>query len=203
MNKKFATISGLVIGIVTFAILGGCGNSTVQDAKVNDNNVSSLKSEEIVGFTKYSNPASKFTIQYPTDWTTEGEEIDKTSGSYAIAFLPPLKDGESKGANVFVFAKDMSSDPQTLEQYTKLSLEAMKEAIDGPEIVTDSVAVLAGLPAHKFIIKGTQSGTSLEWYQLYTIKNDMLYQLTFTAEPNKYAEQIKNVEQMADTLEIL
>jgi hypothetical protein len=97
----------------------------------------------IEGFSTYKDPASLFTIQYPSDW----KPIAKQNGD--VVFTSPLDFSSGRHISmVSIGLKDVNA--TTLDQLVSQfkSGNATKPFFEG-KIIDESPTTLAGLPAHK------------------------------------------------------
>lgn len=134
----------------------------------------------IPGWLTYTDPAKKFTISYPKDWTTR-------SVNEAIAFLSPQEGaGDSFQENVNVLPQDLSAQPMTLEQYTELSRKQITDAFGPNAVVSTAPKTLAGQKAMEMVYTMNYQGRALKIRADWFIRNKTAWLLTFTAEPAQF-----------------
>ncbi|HLD06206.1 MAG TPA: PsbP-related protein [Candidatus Nanoarchaeia archaeon] len=144
----------------------------------------------------YTNPA--FSIQYPSDWT-QGEEKGY------IAFLSPMESSADLfRENINIGVVDMDpANPPTLDEITKSTISAIKTYIADINLVDSSETALSGYPAHKVIYTGKPEGTrDLKLIQIWTLKDNKLYVITFTADVNNYANYLGIINMMFNSFKI-
>jgi serine/threonine-protein kinase len=156
--------------------------------------------DETAGWNTYTDSNLGFEIKYPKDL----EKSDEALGVAVLFNLP--KEAEDKFiGSVNVVVQDLSEKPMTLEQYTELSLNIIKNK--GGKIIESGNTTLAGSPAYKVVQtnKCTTSqcnGLNLEWMHIWTIKNNKAYLITYAAEEQKYQDFLKTFDEMVKSFKI-
>jgi len=136
----------------------------------------------IPGWLTYTDPAKKFTISYPKDWTPK-------SVNTAVAFLSPRENANDNfQENVNVLEQDLSAQPMTLEQYTELSRKQITDAFGANAVVSTAPKALAGQKAMEMVYTMTYQGRPLKIRAYWFIKEKTAWVLTFTAEPSQFSK---------------
>lgn len=149
-------------------------------------------------FLTYDNFFYHIRIKYPSVWT-KSEEIIGT----IVAFLSPQESSsDSFRENLNVYIGNLSQS-MTLDDYIDLSNNQLKQLITDYSIIDSSATTLAGNPAHKVIFTGKQGGFNLKWMQVYMIKNNRDYVISYTAEEDKYSYFLGTIQEMINSFEIL
>lgn len=155
------------------------------------------------GFLTYTNATYGITIVYPEDWEKKTGEMGTV-----VAFLS-LREGASDDfrENVNIAIQDLSAQPMTLDEYTNLSLSQLDQYIQNPNVIESSKTTLDGNPAHKLVYTGEMEQQDvrylLKWLQVYTIKGDKLYLITYTSKEDSYSDYLDNVQKMIDSFQII
>ena len=120
-----------------------------------------------------------------------------------VAFLSP-RGGTSDDLqeNVNIVVQDLSAQPMTLEEYTDLTLGQIEQFITDAKILDSSPATLAGNPGHKAVYTGKQGQYDLEWMQLWTVKGNKAYVITYTAEAREYSAVLATAQEMIESFAI-
>ena len=148
-------------------------------------------------FLTYNDPRHGFNIQYSPDWKfTEFKE----PRVYVIFTSPSDGINDDFYRNVLVLTEKQLI-PITLDDYTEISIAQMGGT--NFEILESSRTTLAGLPAHKIIFTGIDSsGTEFKQISMWTIKDDMVYIVAYTATTDTYDSFLPIAQKMIDSFEI-
>jgi len=104
--------------------------------------------------------------------------------------------------NVNIIVQDLSDQPMTLAEYTELSIGQIEQVITDSNILDSSAVTLAGIPGHEVVYTGKQGLYDLKWMQVWTVKNDKAYVISYTAEVSSYPALLETVQEMIDSFEI-
>ncbi|MFH1563605.1 MAG: PsbP-related protein [Nitrospirota bacterium] len=154
---------------------------------------------ETTQFSTYNNPGDGIRIKYPKDWTKQ----EKIMGMNVIFSSPLESDSDTFQENVNVIVQDLSAQPMTLDEYTKLSLEQVKQIVTDASIPYSSATTLDGNSANRIIYTGRVGIYNIKWMQIYTIKDNTAYILTYTAETDKYNDFLDTAQEMINSFEII
>ena len=70
-------------------------------------------------------------------------------------------------------------------------------------ILSEESTTLSGLKAEKLTYSGSQGGFKLKWMQVYTIKNNRAYILTYTAQEASFNKYKEYAQKMFDTFRFI
>jgi eukaryotic-like serine/threonine-protein kinase len=144
-----------------------------------------------LNFVPYSNPTFGIRIQYPENWG----RLDLSflqNDSADIDFYP--LDDASGSKHVRIQIETMqSAQNMTLEQYS----EAKINSIEG-QILESNSTTLADLPAHEIVF--TNAG--LQKIQVWTIKDDRIYTITYEADEEDFQNDLMIAERMIESFQI-
>jgi serine/threonine-protein kinase len=144
----------------------------------------------------YQDPAKAMQIKHPTTWTTQ----ENVMGSTAV-FLSPRENAQDFfQENINIISFDLA---MTLDQYTAYAENQIKQSITDARIIESSPTTLAGLPAHKLVFTGRQGQNNLKWMQVWTIKNNKVYLLTYTAEEGNYNAYLPTAQEIMASFTLL
>ena len=141
-------------------------------------------------FETYSNPTFGIKIQYPPDWG----RLDLSflgNDSLDIDFYP-LED-VSQAIAVKVQAKTLPSQNVTIDDYTGMQINYTEE-----QLLESNTTTLAGLPAHEIVF----TDLGVKTMQIWTIKDDKVYTITYVAEEEDFQDDLQIAERMIKSLEI-
>ncbi|MDP2211654.1 MAG: stalk domain-containing protein [Candidatus Aquicultor sp.] len=126
-----------------------------------------------------------YRISYPENWVL-------ADGSF-VGFTSP------EGNNANVGFEDLSADPKTLDEYTALSLATLKEVFPDIKILESASTTLGGNTAYKVTYTATQLGSKMKIMQIWTIKNNKAYIVTYGAVEGLYSNYADTTKRMLDS----
>lgn len=140
-------------------------------------------------FTTYENPKFGIRVQYPSDWGRL--DLSFLGASADIDFYP--LDDTSGTKDVRIQVKALPLQNMTLEQYTNIQLNS----IEG-QILESNATTLANLPAHEIIF----TNIGLKTMQVWTLKDDKVYTITYIAEEEDYENDLQIAHRMIESFGI-
>jgi eukaryotic-like serine/threonine-protein kinase len=138
----------------------------------------------------YDNPTFGIRIQYPSDWGRL--DLSFLQHSADIDFYP-LND-TSLAKNVKIQVNNLPSRNMTLEEYTNSQINLLEE-----NLLESSAATLAGIPGYKIVFTNIEG---LKTMQVWTIKDDKAYIITYVAQEEDYEKELQIAQKMIDSFEI-
>lgn len=138
----------------------------------------------------YDNPAFGIRIQYPSDWGRL--DLSFLQDSADIDFYP-LSD-TSLAKNVKLQVKNLPFHNMTLEEYTNSQIDPTEEIL-----LESNTTTLADLPGYKIVFTNM---VGLKTMQVWTIKDDKAYIITYVAKEEDYENDLQIVQKMIDSFEI-
>jgi eukaryotic-like serine/threonine-protein kinase len=140
-------------------------------------------------YATYENPKFGIRVQYPSDWGRL--DLSFLGASADIDFYP--LDDTSGTKDVRIQVKALPLQNMTLEQYTNTQLNSIEGQILGSNATT-----LANLPAHEIIF----TNIGLKTMQVWTLKDDKAYAITYIAEEEDYENDIQIAQRMIESFGI-
>ena len=138
-------------------------------------------------FLKYHSNRYGFSVRYPA----QGALTENKDGAAVIFSSPMATKLDTFSENVNIVVQDISSRPMDLQKYTQTAIHQMQVVFEqNLEIVESSPAMLAGLPAHKFVFIGKGPDTELQFMSVWTLDDLTAYQVTYTAPSSGYAQYL-------------
>jgi hypothetical protein len=163
-----------------------------------------------IRFLNFSNPIFGIKIQYPDSWSPRAYPYNKEGNSTIVGFYSPSKTASQLGnisgvsgqfvpyLDIFVFdSKNMSLE--------KIIDGRMKRIQNTTDVVIESkpFTLKGNHEAHKLVYSTITGGDEFfKKMQIYTIHNNKVYLITFTAQETLFSNYISQVENMIDTFEI-
>jgi len=161
----------------------------------------STKSEDanpkIATWLTYENSTYGITINYSSDWE-KNENIPLNVITFV--YYPEKNALSSVALSIMVY--DLSTQFITLEEYTQFSLDQLKQDIPNYNQVEATATVLAENPAEKVVYTGEMSQNNLKFMQIWTIKNNKIYLISYVAPVQLYSDSLSTVQKMIDSFEI-
>ena len=142
-------------------------------------------------FVTYDNPTFGVRIQYPSDWGRL--DLSFLQQSADIDFYP-LAD-TSLAKNVKIQVDNLPSSNMTLEEYTNSQINPLEE-----RLLESNTTTLAGIPGYEIVFTSLQG---LKTMQVWTIKNDKAYIITYVAQEEDYEKELQVAQKMIDSFEII
>ena len=141
--------------------------------------------------TPYSNPNLGFTLEYPSNWTKQEN----------LAFVsPPGGIGNQAPELITIDTEVLPTLEFSLDTYTNLSLRQAQESLQDFKLLNSSSTTLAGLPAHMIVFLFTPSqNTTLQNLATWTIKDGMVYKITYIATPEEFHSSLPALQSVLDT----
>jgi serine/threonine-protein kinase len=141
-------------------------------------------------FVTYDNPSFGVRIQYPSDWGRL--DLSFLQDSADIDFYP-LAD-TSLAKNVKIQVINLPSRNMTLEEYTNSQINPLEE-----KLLKSNTTTLAGIPGYEIVFTSVQG---LKTMQVWTIKDDKAYIITYVAKEEDYENDLQIAQKMIDSFEI-
>lgn len=141
-------------------------------------------------FVTYDNPTFGIRIQYPSDWGRL--DLSFLQQSADIDFYP-LAD-TSLAKNVKIQVNNLPSRNMTLEEYTNSQINPLEE-----RLLESNTTTLAGIPGYEIVFTSLQG---LKTMQVWTIKNDKAYIISYVAQEEDYEKELQVAQKMIDSFEI-
>jgi len=133
-----------------------------------------------------------YSIRYPEEW-----ELDQSGQMGSTFFLfSPLETNQDKFRdNVNLFIQDLSGLNIDLNNYAEISEEQLRTLITNFTLIESKKMKTNSDEFHRVIFTGDQGIFQLRYEQIYWLKNNKAYALTFTCEQDKfsYLEEVVEV----------
>ncbi|HZA68727.1 MAG TPA: hypothetical protein VE548_03435 [Nitrososphaeraceae archaeon] len=104
----------------------------------------------------------------------------------------PLED-VSQAIAIKIQVKNLPSQNVTLDDYTNTQINYTEE-----QLLESNTTTLAGLPAHEIIL----TNLGLQTMQIWTIKDDKVYTITYVAEEEDFQNDLQIAERMIKSFKI-
>jgi eukaryotic-like serine/threonine-protein kinase len=166
---------------------------------------------EPINFTSYDNSMLGIRMQYPSGWQNAENDL---GGIFITKFIsPPEDESDVFGDNINIAVENLPSNTTDVFQYTNVSIGLVSRSIPGFDLILSSnSANVSGLPAVEKVFTAKQAAldknltavaVDLKMMQLYTLKNDRGYVITYRAEISNYDKYLPTVQKMISSFQIL
>jgi len=146
-------------------------------------------------FLTYENTDMGISIKYPSTW----EKIDNVAGS--VDFLAPLTDPSDQFRELVSIYIEYLDESTTLQEYAALVDEQLE--LIGAKIIESKSITWKNNPAWQTIYTSNFQGTELQGLNIYSIKNNINYIISYVDIPQTYFDNLPTVETMIDSFLIL
>lgn len=147
-------------------------------------------------FVEYQNKNYGIKIDRPENWKVE--EINDVFEK-GVVFKSPLENKDDKfQEKVSIIVQDLSSNPQSLAEYTKDNIKYIKQNAN-PDELEESETDLANRSADRVVYSYRDGEDEFKRMQVWNLKNNRAYVVTYTAEEDKFDRFLKNVEKIIDS----
>jgi eukaryotic-like serine/threonine-protein kinase len=141
-------------------------------------------------FRIYENPTYGIQIQYPSDWGRL--DLSFLQDSADIDFYP-LSD-TSLAKNLKIQVENLPFHNMTLEEYTNTQINPIEE-----NLLESNTTTLADIPGYKIVFTSIEG---LKTMQVWTVKDDKAYIITYVAQEVDYEKDLQIAQKMIDSFEI-
>ena len=145
-------------------------------------------------YVSYENSDYGIEVEHPQKWSIQEEDDFVNPG---IIFLSPEENNADNFQEKVKLSVEKLSTPLSLNEYTEQAvreIESSNSIIEQPKKIT-----LANREGRKVIYQGKDGRKRLE---VWTIKNQKAYIVTYTAEPDKFKKFSKQSDTIIQSLEI-
>lgn len=149
--------------------------------------------------TNYDNTVQGIKIQYPDNWNKQ-EESNPITKEVVQFISPKEKDGDFQER--LIVTVEPTTNNQTLDEYTKLSKQEILNLDKNAKIAKEEESTLAGKNGYRVVYTTKEGDRELKKLDVWTLKYDKAYLITYEAEASKYEKFLPVVEKMIKSLEV-
>jgi hypothetical protein len=201
------TLSKIVFSfsLVVFLAGAGCGSSSTDVNTTNPpvrTGSNDSVTQTMTGFSVYENSSYGFKMQYPKDWTKE-----EGSNNTIVTFKSPQGKNDKFIENVNLVNEDVSQVPGiSLDAYEQAAVKIIKESSELKDFkqVESKSMTLSGLPGKSVAYTSLYAPNGLKLYtrQYFTIKDKMVYIITYTASQDDPSAFMDVVQKMVGSFQL-
>lgn len=151
----------------------------------------------------YENTHDGMQMTYLSNWKLSTETNDIILGKVA-RFTPKSVAAKGGFAEMTIGVIEFQK-PMTLAEYTTESVAQIIEFMPGAKILRSNPVMLGERPAHEVIYTGKdeERQVTLKAWQVWTIRNDRAYVITYIADEVLYDRFVKDFKQMLDSVTLI
>jgi serine/threonine-protein kinase len=149
----------------------------------------------------YNDPNSGIKIKYPKNWTKD-VKANAILGTEVRFFSPKEGDGDKFQENLSVEIQDLSAQPVTEQQYTKEARKQIYQFVPNANIITElKDQKIGNISGYQVVYTGRDGGQKLQRMQMWAVRNNKAYVITYEAEVEKYVNFLPVAQKMIDSFE--
>jgi hypothetical protein len=160
-------------------------------------------------FLPYENTTYGIKIQYPAGYGWQIGLAIQTSEdnvyNFIVAFRSPLdRVSDTVAETVNIAMENLPPEENvTLDAYSTLQISDLTLSGTNFDLKESAPTILAGIPAYKIVFSETLQQVPIQVMQVWAIKDNKAYVLTFTAEAPKYSTYLPVVQKMIDSFGLI
>ena len=189
--KKKLYILFIGIIIISLSILTACRSDievSTSDGILANNNIADFYFYYPPEFTLDKN-ASMISV-YATDDELVATDIPRDDENYHIQVHPNLS------ASVY----GLYDNYESIDEYWRNEcLPLFEKTFSSMEMLNDEHLIIDGVDARRYNYTATLAGMEFQYSQIFIIRGDNLYTLTYTATPEKFDRYIRLLDTVAET----
>jgi hypothetical protein len=150
-------------------------------------------------FLTYQDSTLGIKIDYPVGW------IHELHHGSLVTFLASLEsDSNTYPAGLGITVQHLGSGNTSLSEVTKEQIKNLTQSHPDFKLTESTDSILAGNIAHKIIFSATDNMKHKRTaMQIWTLKADNAYLITYKAEPGKYSKYLPTIQKMIDSFQII
>jgi hypothetical protein len=160
-------------------------------------------------FLSYENTTYGIKIQYPAGYGWQKALSNQTSEDnvihYIVAFRSPLERvSDTVRETVDIIMENLPPEQNiALDAYSTLQISDLALSGTNFDLKESTPTVLAGIPAYKIVYSQTLQQVPLQIMQVWAIKDNKAYTLSYVAELPKYSTYLPVVQKIFDSFEFI
>ncbi|MGD1922024.1 MAG: protein kinase [Pleurocapsa sp.] len=153
-------------------------------------------------FATYNNDNYQFEIKYPKSWSQK--DLDDPITGEIVVFSSSLETAaDSFLEKVSIAVEYLSSEPITLEEYTRRVFQRIRQAKGSNiEVYQDRKTRVSKYPARRVVYSRQENGLQLRQMETFTFKDDRVFIAIYTAERAKFSKFLNKASKMVNSWEI-
>ncbi|MFN6516389.1 MAG: protein kinase domain-containing protein [Nostoc sp. CreGUA01] len=149
----------------------------------------------------YNDTVYGISIKYPANWEKTGTP-DRITGNVVKFTSPKETETDSYLENVNLIIQDLPENRTELEQFTNFYVDEIQQSDANTKILEQGQTQLRNQPAYQVISTLEEEGVKIQRLQVWMVKNNKAYIMTYTADVAKYSEYLPTAQTMINSLEV-
>jgi hypothetical protein len=152
---------------------------------------------DINKFLTYQDSTLGIKIDYPAGWTHELH-----AGSI-VTFLASLEsDSNTYPAGLGIKIQHLKSKNISLNNITRIQIKNLTQNHHDFKLIESTESKIGGNSAHKIVFTATDNKKNeRQAMQIWTLRGDKAYLITYKAEPGKFAKYLPTIQKMVDSFQ--
>jgi eukaryotic-like serine/threonine-protein kinase len=152
---------------------------------------------DINKFLTYKDSTLGIKIDYPAGWTHELH-----AGSI-VTFLASLEsDSNTYPAGLGIKIQHLKSKNISLNNITRIQIKNLTQNHPDFKLIESTESKIGGNSAHKIVFTATDNKKNeRQAMQIWTLRGDKAYLITYKAEPGKFAKYLPTIQKMVDSFQ--
>jgi len=204
----------LLIFSLSFSIITMLYISQHQQAMAQTNTTTTTPSQatnntEQNAFLPYENTTYGIKIQYPAGYGWQIALSNQTSEDNVYNFIVEFRSPRDRVSDIVAEIVNIAMEnlpPEeniTLDAYSTFQISDLTLSGTNFDLKESTPTVLADIPAYKIVYSQTLQQVPLQVMQVWTIKDNKAYTLTYIAEAPKYSTYLPVVQKMIDSFGLI
>ena len=195
MSKLISLLSIPMI-MISLTLIANC-SSIISEASALFDIASPTSSININKFLTYQDSTLGIKIDYPAGWTHE------LHAGGIVTFLASLEsDSNTYPAGLGIKIQHLKSKNISLNNITKIQIKNLTQNHPDFKLIESTESKIGGNSAHKIVFTATDyKKNERQAMQIWTLKGDKAYLITYKAEPGKYAKYLPIIQKMLDSFQ--
>ena len=194
--SKLTPLLSIPMIMISLTLIANCSTIISQASALFDI-ASPTSSININKFLTYQDSTLGIKIDYPAGWTHELH-----AGSI-VTFLAGLEsDSNTYPAGLGIKIQHLKSKNISLNNITKIQIKNLTQNHPDFKLIESTESKIGGNSAHKIVFTATDyKKNERQAMQIWTLKGDKAYLITYKAEPGKYAKYLPIIQKMLDSFQ--
>lgn len=147
----------------------------------------------------YDNTAQGIKMKYPDNW--DKQEAPNAITKEVVEFISPKESDADRFRERLIVTVEPTIN-KTLDEYTKLSKQEILNLDKNTKIDEEGESTLASQDGYRVVYTTKEGNEELKKLEVWTLKYEKAYLITYEAEAGKYKQFLPVVEKMIKSLEV-
>jgi hypothetical protein len=150
-------------------------------------------------FLTYKDDIIGIKIDYPADW------IHELHARGLVTFLASSEgNSNTYPAGLGIVVQQLKSKNMPLNEITKIQIKNLTQSHPDFKLIESSELRLSGNIANKIVFTATDDmNQKRKAMQIWTLKGDKAYLITYKAEPGQYSKYLPTIQKMIDSFQFI